>query len=858
MGLFGGKTTIQVASTVYNMAGDEVPRPDYLKSVIFSAIISPSQPSIADAIVGNYINGPGNIQRRFFDWCDIQSYPGLPDAQISQEYPVDTAVVSGEIPLPSTPVGVQAQVSNAYVTSGDFTPFVDQYVYENYPALVGTNYLSEYLIDTHEILISFEDASTEIIPAGIYDVNRVFLVAYYYLFLDTDVQDPVIGTPVTGLTDSGDLPSVTGFTLDSTTNTGIVTYTFDDTTTEDFNGILRVYSKSEYIGGSGTEAVTTRLTTISIWEYRHVVTGDHLEPMYDYQIDTQDTVSSGAVGDPAVYIYKIGGSNTVLNALYSVSALSADKEFYPIIPLRLNNVSIHNSQYADSPTGNGLYKEANDAYRKMTSSNQKFDDLVDQIEDNEDIGDIDYAYIQFGVSLNAYDSVAKKYMYRFFKSLMSYQATDATYMADFVDHVTNYESDQATLAAWVAAQTNPSNPLFGTTKPSFPSLSSPQTSTIKLQCSDARLSSSDMRMTWMSILESTHVGLGKTGAKVNDLWFVKEPNLTYSINQSGTTISNTIEVTSLYWQTGEFTYTKLKIYGLMHQNFIYGGKYVQISAHEALDDADTSGFLVPLHRPTMQAMGMKDATQLAMSNTYLVFNSYLVHKQKWYETFLGQLLIALVFVAVSVIISPAAFAGAGGLLGANVAIGAALGLAGISAIMAGAIANALAAIVVSAVIGGASKELFGEKWGALIGAIIGFAFTFGVSGGFSGNFVQNLFNPGNLLKLGDALAQGFQGYAEYEVGQLNEQSQQAKDDYNKRMRDLNERLMELGGNDLIFDPIQLTGTSTGNGLGIGLYLPETAEEFIQRTTMVGSDIYDLTLGYIQNFTQISLTLPDND
>jgi hypothetical protein len=260
----------------------------------------------------------------------------------------------------------------------------------------------------------------------------------------------------------------------------------------------------------------------------------------------------------------------------------------------------------------------------------------------------------------------------------------------------------------------------------------------------------------------------------------------------------------------------------------------------------------------MQLMGMKDATQLAMSNTYLVFNSYLVHKQKWYETFLGQLLIIVLIVVASVLIAPAAYAGAGGILGGNAVIGASLGLVGISAILAGAIANTLAAILVSTIISSASKELFGDKWGALIGAILGFAFTFGLAGGFSGNFLQNLFTPSNLLKLGNVVADGLQGYAAGEVAELQQKSVDAEAEYQAKMRELQTQLNELGGNDLIFDPMQLTGVSTGNGLGIGLYLPETAEEFIQRTLMVGSDMYDLTLGFIENFTKISLTLPDND
>lgn len=868
MGFFGGKKIISVASTVYNMAGNEIPRPDFLKSVVFSAVMSPQQPEVAQTIVDNFIRGPGNKQRMFFRWADFNDYAGVPYAQIDQEYPVDTSLVQAEIDPPVSPVGALIRVSQTFVSNGDYDYFVDQYIYENHPELIETEYLSEYLRDTHEFLISYEDSSTELVDAGIYDVNKQYIVAYYNVYLDEEVLDLVEGTKTTGVTDSGLLPDLTGFTLDSTVNTGIVTYTFADTTTEDFNGLLRTYVKTEFLGGTGGDATVSQTTTIYIWEYRYVVGGDHLEPMYDHQTDTQDTISSSPVGGPKVFIYEVGTGNTTLDALASQGSPSASAEFFPIIPIRLNNKSINHSDFSDSPTGNGLRSEAQRAYKKLMGPSNKFSKLVDDIEDNDDIGDIDYAYIQFGTSLNEHDRTAREYMYRFFLHLRDYQEASSTYMSDLIDHINNYGADQAAMQAWRLAQTDPGDPLYGTPAPSFPSLTSPQLTTLRLQCSDGRLDDSDMRLSWISIEETFHTGLGKVGAKPNELWFEKNPDLVYTAYAGSSTDPDTfiytvhyqthrIEKTSLYWQVDEDNYKRLTMYGLVHDNYIYKGKRVRITAHEALDDPDASGFLVPLHRPTMKEMGMKDATQLAMYNTYLVFNSYKVTKKKWYETFFGRLLIIVFFVAVSVLLSPASFAASGGILGGNVAIGTAIGLGGLGAIIAGAIANTLAAILVSMIISQAATGIFGEKWGALIGAILSFAFTFGLGGGFTGNFFQNLFTPGNLLKLGNVLADGIQGVLSFELAEIQEESIASAEKYQARMKEINDKLEAMGGNDLIFDPMQLTGISAGNGLGIGLYMPESADEFIQRTLMTGSDIYDLTLGFIENFTKISLTLPES-
>lgn len=847
MGWFSPKTTIQVASTVYNMAGNTEPRPNFLKTILFSALVSPYDVFIGETLMSNYISGPGLKQRSFQNWCISQSYPGLPSLTIKNEFDVNASAVEGEITPPISPVGLVTRITQAFITSGDFTYFADRYVYLTYPNLVGTAYLSEYYPSTNEILIQYVGGGTEIISAGIYDVNSDFLVAFHYFYLPSYTAAPIVGTLHTGITDITVLPNVISYTIDSTVNTGIVIYTFSDLTTEGFNGLLTTYSKTEYLGGDGiTIAVVNRTTIIKIWEYRYVVTGDHLEPKYNYQITTQDVTTNLQIGDPEVFIYKIGSGNTTLDALSSITTGSPDPEFFPIIPIRLNNVSINDTSFSD--TGNGLFKLANNAYKRM-SGNQPFKTLVKTIEDNPSIGDIDYAYIQYGVAFNATDLVAKQYMYEFFHEMIIHQTTNETYMNDFITRVATYSSILAAYDAWIAAQLNPLDPLFGTTRPTYPSLVPPTMTTIQLNCTDARFASSDMRVSWLCITEDIYSGL-VSGKKSGDLWFEQPSSLTYTIDG----VLNTVEKTYLWYQKSSTSYRRLTMYGLMHQNFIYGGKFVQITAHEALTDLKESGFLVPLYSPTVKAMGMVNMTQLALSNTYLVFNSYMIHKTYWYQTFLGQLLLILLFVVISVVLSPAAFAGVSGALGTNLAVGVGLGLAGTAAIVAGAVANTLAAILISSVISAGSVAVFGEKWGALIGSILSFAFSFGLVGDFTN--LSTFFNPGTLLKFGNALATGFQGFATAEIKDIAKATEDAHTAFLAREKEIADKQTEFG-NDLSFDPISFTGIKTGNDLGIGLYRPENLDSFIQRTLMTGTDMVDLSIGFIENFTKISLTLPEN-
>ena len=71
-------------------------------------------------------------------------------------------------------------------------------------------------------------------------------------------------------------------------------------------------------------------------------------------------------------------------------------------------------------------------------------------------------------------------------------------------------------------------------------------------------------------------------------------------------------------------------------------------------------------------------------------------------------------------------------------------------------------------------------------------------------------------------------------------------------------LIELrGGNDLNFNPLSLTDSVKGNERAAsgGGYITETLDQFIQRTTMTGSDVVEVSLSMVDNFADLSLELP---
>ena len=898
MGLFSPKKIIKVASTVYNLAGDEANRPNFLKSTAFSAIMNPNNSYLGETIVQAYLGGPGINQRSLFNYAVRIDYPGLPTYSIRKAIVVDAEVVRPYITIPSTPAGLELTIQTVTLSNGDYEVFAQDYMNTNFPDEFDTDWVAEYNVNDHTITIMREGGATVTFDAGIYDANGRFVVAEYYLSLPEEVQPLVPGTLVEGVT-SG-LPSNTGFTLTSTTNTGIINYDQDQTRVitrvysngdptvvetdyphidTAFNTILTVHEKEVYNGGDGvSEQTSSTMTFNRLWEYREVytssstevvvndlgggetetvtteITGDFLRTVYDYQVDTQDTLQGVNIGGSKIFIYKVGTGNLVLDALDVAVGTAVTAEFFPFIPLRLNNRSITKPDYT------AIYEASKKLYKRATK-NQKLDSLIEEVEANEDLDQIDYAYVQWGITLNTKDNEAKKYLYEFWKGLIPLHGLGPGYMDDFYGSTAIYDDAVADVHAWTSAQFNPVNPLYGTPKPVVPSFTQPQVTTLQFKTDDPTLQDFDNRVNFTYIDENTFSGLGKVDAKKGDFWLTKETPFTWNTyttrHTSDATYTmtkvNTLPVFKLYWQVSATEHRIIRVFGGIFQNFIYGGKAVTITSDEALDDTGDSGFLIPLHMPSLKAAGLVGATQLATANTYIVFNSYQVFKRYFYQTFFGMLFLIIVVIVAAALIAPATVGGISGIFGTNAALGASLGLTGTSAIVAGAVANALAAVIISTALAAGSTAIFGAKWGAIIGSLLSFAFTFGMAGGFSN--LSTLFQPSNLLALSSALANGYQGFVQANIAEMGVDMFKMGEEYQKEMDRIQDLMSELMGNDLAFNPMSLTDAAKGNESRTGEYLPESLDDFIQRTTLTGSDIVELTLSMVNDFSDLSLTLP---
>lgn len=537
------------------------------------------------------------------------------------------------------------------------------------------------------------------------------------------------------------------------------------------------------------------------------------------------------------------------------------------MPLRINNVSLKDPIY-DSTTGNGLYDEMARAYKRGFGYQKSISSLIDSVEENESIDDIDYAYLCFGVSLNVKEEACRRYVFNFFERLLPFQqGGSSSAMSNFQAQVAAYNAALVALREWEALVANAeAGGVYSDIppRPQLPALPVPPSNTIRLN--EAELGF-DLRLVWVHAEIDQFTGqfdidpatAGFQPAKKDDIVFRNGADFTWQRRESYNTrdgeeerlVTSTIPSMQIYWQTSDNTYRVMTIWGLVHYNYVYGGKAVVITSKEALEDNEESGFLVPLHYPTMLEMGIVDYTQMSTANSFILFNSYTITKQRWYQRGIFKILLVILIIVVAVVVAPGAFAGGGGILGGNLAIGSALGLTGTAAIVAGVVANYIASIIIAEVLKVVGTALFGEKWGALFAAIAGFALGAAISG-------TNLFSAEGLLGLGNAIANGYAGWVQGDIAEMQGDLEADRNEYEERMDYINDLIADLGGgNGLNFNPIFLTERS-GNGRGSGgSYLPETADEYIRRTTMTGSDIVELTHSMVYDYVDVAKTLPRN-
>lgn len=878
------KKTIYVSSTVYNLAGDINDRPNYLKTTVVGKVIADdaSGQTMAETIQNAYINGPGIRLRSFIRWADSSGYDdliGLQPATIYLGDSIDSTVLAQQIPHDT---GFDAIILDSESGIADWSWWADQYMFQNHSDLVNTDWTADYKDDTNQIVITFVGGATETFTPVNFDKTANYIYALYSL-----TQGNTPGVVVTGDTvilGSGEpFPTTSGWTTNSysAVNTEVTlnrtvtqvksysdgrpdeTSTGTSTSTGTYQKIDGEYEKTEYAGlttdadgqqihntrsimfqnqsGAAADGTPTVETDTEVVDGVTITTTTTTQQQVvaverSYRVDTQDIVTSAFYGSQ-VYLYKFGTGNSTLDAMFSPQQSS--NMFAPFIPIRIDNDSITESKF------DRYYPMAQKAYKKAT--NAKFSSIIEKVEDNDSIGDIDYAYVVFGVSLNTKENACKKYLYKFFQTMLNTSTGVTTAYGDYKTQMALATASVNTWNTWLAAQEDSSNPLYGTAEPT--KIPYPTLPVSSIQIKGSSLMNYNITVSWSAMAETIGSGMHDSTHKVGECWFVMNADDDYeqSIYTGGNEAPKTkfsVSHVTLYYQETASTWRAMNVWGLHHKNKIYGGKSVEISAKDALNDAEESGFIIPINRDIYSSISLVDATQMSTACVYIVFNSYQVVKQKWYQTGIFKIILVIVIIVISVYT-----AGAGvGLLGTAASVGAAVGLAGVAAIIVGTIANALAAMILMKLIGLVAVKAFGSKVGVMIGAIAGIIAVAVGTGLANGGTVASGFSAmtsaTNLTQLTVAAGNGYAAYMQAAVQETVAETQQVLEKYNEKSKEIAQQYNDvIGGDNGIIDPTALTNATQ--------YMYESMDSFLNRTLMTGADIADLSMAMLTNFVDMT-------
>lgn len=886
MGLFSKKKKIYVSSVVYNLAGGPKDRVRYLPTTVNMKIISNSQASISEAVQSSLINGPGIRMRSFGRWARTTGYTNLVGQRggvLHMGDNIDFDSIISQLPNPS---GLKIAIQSAEIGDADYGYWADRWMLDNHPAEVDGDYELDYDTPTNTVTISFLDRPVvyKFQPAN-FDIQSQYLYVSY-TYNSMDVEDPVIPGTLIYVDSADDWPSVSGWTFRETVNTPksqvvnetvhtLVTYsdgrpdeesTVTTPSTVDYSEVDSIYRKTDFIGlipdGSGTSSlrqimhriVTKTVTSNQVEDETEETLEDgtikkttvttiteSMQDRFAYRIDKQ-AILTAKWSRMYTFIYRKGDGNAVLEPMFAPS--QSDGAYFPFIPMRLNKSFLSESNRPD------IYAQNIKAVKK--AMNTKYSKILNSIKENDSIGDVDYAYISFGVALNTKENASKKYIYKFFQGLMQNAGGSAGEYNAWRVAWNAADLTQKNWVTWKNAQSNPLNPLFGKPEPARQPYPASPVRNVVIQSPLAY----DMRISWDAIAESVGAGKAWAGAKSGDIRLelgsvTDYEELLISGGLVGTRPAQRSFVT-ITWQDSDTTWRTIGVWNLYHDNVIYKGKAVNTSAADALSDPEESGFIIPLHEGVFKSMSLKDSTQMSMSNAYIVFNCYKVVKQKWYQTSWFKVVLVIIVIIITIVTWGSGGAAGAGLLGTAASVGAALGFVGVMAIVIGAIANALAAMLLSQIIMMGASKLFGDKVGAVIGTFAAiFAVSYGTSlanGGTMATAFTSLSSAQGLMRLTIAAGNGFAQYMNADSADIIAANEKLLENYKETSLEIAKLFdQNLGFGSAMIDPMMFVDVNDTKHT----FVPEPPDTFLSRTLMCGSDIAEMTNSMLTNFVEMT-------
>lgn len=901
MSMFNGKRKIKVFTDVYNLAGDIHQRPNFLKTLVFGQTMYKSQPSMGQAIVHGYVNGPGIKLRQVVPLAhreDFYTTVGQPQATIRSFGNLDPALVRDALNLR---LNISASVYEVEIGAPNIYWWGLQYLLDEHPERVseifdvsvneaGTSLQVNFYTNPEDT----EPVESLEFPSDPEDIDNTA----DYLFAAYSAQ------VVPGLIDEEDGPTeevvdfsaVAGFGDPVTEVTEDVTYTWNEVTTvrdvyptyedtqefvlpksETRSVTVKTYKKTTDIPATPSNAQALRIEETYVMTEGFKLVPDIEETVEEFDDFTRYTTVTDndvvpakysqynkktyevfAVNDQKVFIHK-RGTDPIFDAVFE-DAIEAD-HFFPVIPIKYDERPGEDPKpkYI-SDSNDPLDEEIYDKGKRILAKASKktaYDDIVKSLKDGG-ADSINYAYILFGSSLNSPAFSAKRYIYEFFKLYGDYSTESANAFNSYLQAREVAQESRENWLVWTEAQQDSANPLYGTPEPLI--IPYPRGPVTSISLKSASRLNLNYTVSWTYIHSETGTGL-LSGLSPRSIKIEKSgssvPEEDLDIEITGGEIRQTPSYNprsgaiQIKYQIDEDNWEVLTVTGLVSVNVIHRGKGIVIPSTSALGQNGESEFIIPLHQTPFRNMRLVDATQFAGSNTYLMLNYYSDTQKKWYQTGLFKVIIIVIIIVVSVFSGGAAAPAAGGAASIGAQAATAIGLSGVAATIFAAAVNAIAGLIISRIISQAAISLLGDEVGIIVGAIVSMVAIGAMNSYFAGQPINLLesFNSPNLLKLVGTISGDLAKHYQQQAMALQKESQNYVEEFEKESAKLNKLFSEEFADRAQIDPIEFYQRIMESA---PMY--ETPDQFFARTLMTGSDICNISLNALGEVINIDNNL----
>jgi len=789
MGLFSRKKKTYVSSVSYNLSQDS--ETNYLQSVIINSILSSQSGSLAEDMRGSYLHGQGMRLKQAYKYGRDHYSLGLPSS----------SVVTGDVSVDDvTPTlraiaGKEVLVTEVYIGSPDYSFWVYQYLAQHYGYDESTN--------TFASPPSGVPAEGNIVDSDISQTGLVQVII-------TTPSGSQVGMNFT--VSINNLKSYLYAPWRGVNNAVVTTQKSEAPFKEgDTNGDSTVTSTSTVKGVTTTTAVRTQ-TTVN--DEQTLTT-------------TVKTTTTGVTDRVNYFIYQLGsGTYPALDKLQATANLASP--YYPWVIMRDNNKDLTASQYH----GTAQYQTAK---KLLTKAGLNMTDLAKSINSNKNIGDVDFAFIHFGIALNTKVNESKEYLFQFFSYLMAHQRYSKL---DWELWKTRYDD-------YVTQRREQGKYVYG----SAARIMQPGTNSVSIRYNNDNWY--NVTLSWQYInLTTVNKVIGKVGhIEVT----CQKDDVEYTIysDASDTIEQYTVQATPMRI-TKQVSATQcevLEIVGAQHDNKVYNGKSVTTSAAKGVsgDEDGDSNFIVPLNRQVFDQMGIVDITQTCYDCMHITFNSYKTVKQKWYQTSIFKVVV----IVIAIVVTIASFGSLSAPAAAVASAAAAAGASATVALVAGILTQIALGVATSMVLSVVAHYISPQMFAIFSVALLAYgAYAAGSSYAATGevSLSTDLMSSQALMAATSATFSGYQMSMKYATEDVMAQIQRKAAEYTNKMDDVNAAMKTLDTAHHEVDLMQLQSSFYN--------VFESPTAFITRTTSPINAISMVT-GQVNSYVDNALNVGSN-